>query len=423
MVYSNSRNRKRRSYVDIFNNLSILLLIIYFCFPIMNSFSNIFRVGYTSICISVFYLTVLMKNTKLFMKILNTTILIFVFITLSYFAQWAEKTTFFQQIYFLFLFWVPFIMMLYIVETNDRKLYKAIIITTIVSLALTSITTIRGITLYPFASRYLATGQSELYNLDMYRRINIGGYDFIYGLVLMIPVLIYLIHWDKRHRIIYFSIIALYTVCIIKSQYTIAVLMVIISLALLFIKRINFKTVSVILLALITIFLIFQMDIAAIFFNMARMIGKNGYIMLSKRLTEIADSISQSGAIGGLSRYNLYGKSIQAFIYNPILGTLINPISNYTPGGHSSLLDTLGFLGLLGMGFIIYFCSLFYKKVKENFSKHNVYSYVKYLMLATVILATLNTIFSSVLISIVLFVVSYSASSLEDSQFEYLKKD
>lgn len=404
--------------IDNVNTISILALIIFFSLPIMNSFSSLFRVGYTVFFIGIFYITVFMKSRESFIKIFVNTVIVFIFIFFSYISQWAMITSFFQQMYFLYLFWVPYIIMLYVLEKNDTKLYKLILKTVLIFFIITCITTIRGISIYPMASRFLATGQSELYNLDMFYRMNIGGYAFIYSLVLFIPTIIYLFKNNKKYRIISLMILILFLITILQSQYTIALILSLPSLSLLFLRKIRIlQVLGLILFIYCIIYLVFQSNISEVLFNVSNLLITEGFDFLGTRFNQLAEylSLNLSQVSDEFLRIILYKKSILTFLSKPIFGNLLAQDYN-SIGGHSSLFDTLASLGLFGIVFLIYFFGVFYKKIRRNFYGYRLFHILKYQISLVILLSVINTIFSSVLISVVLFLVSYSVIFVEQGK-------
>ena len=94
---------------------------------------------------------------------------------------------------------------------------------------ITSFTSLWGYNFYPEASRELASG-TALYNTIPYVKANIGGYDFIYALVLFIPVAIWLIiNTAGLARIFNVAALLTYYLCIYKSKYAIALLCAIVA--------------------------------------------------------------------------------------------------------------------------------------------------------------------------------------------------
>ena len=113
--------------------------------------------------------------------------------------------------------------MVYLTTEKNILLSRMIVLTAIATCTITSITTIIGLNIYPHAARDLAGANV----LDVYYRKNIGGYGFIYTLVLFIPILLYAYKnmTFSFLKICFSIIIFLFYICIFKSQYTIAAIL------------------------------------------------------------------------------------------------------------------------------------------------------------------------------------------------------
>ena len=94
--------------------------------------------------------------------------------------------------------------------------------------------------------------------------------------------------------------------------------------------------------------------------------SRAGLDFLGYRMTQIANSLLQSGLEGGASiRGKLYLDSINAFFHNPIIGVGLFSSSQFSIGWHSSLLDLLGSTGVVGGSlFAIFHISVCKKKKK-----------------------------------------------------------
>lgn len=226
-------------------------------------------------------------------------------------------------------------------RTDKKKLYHFVLLLTLT----TCITTILGTFQYEYPCRVLATPNNpDLGNI--YKAHNIGGYGFIYYLLLLIPILI------QKIRVKYslFNLIVLIAsvICVIRSEYTTALLIMFITFCcVLFIisknRLIKFGALSV--------------GIAVVFFSETILIWASSYFgtdsfIIQQRLDMLIEYNTYGSADGDLKeRQFRYLMSLDSFLSNPLFGGLFN--SEPHVGGHSEILDYLGHSGLFGLVFLI----------------------------------------------------------------------
>ena len=284
---------------------------------------------------------------------------------------------------------------IYLLKKNNFKMAVIIFGTFVLTNIITCYTTYFGCQIYPNAARDLATGdimESPFYQI--YLDANIGGFKFIYNLVLFSILTICLIKNNKQLSINLILIIVSITfflgivLAITASQYTIAILLTSINLLLFFIGR-KLSARKVILLGgtLLLILVAFKPVVADGLMKIADNIESK---TVSHRLTDISLSLegkhSQEDSNMD-SRKEKYMKSINNFINNPLGGWSLQ-----SAGGHSYIFDTLAKYGILGL--ILLIISL--KKIYRNYIKplygSFVYGYALMLFLQLIILAILNPI-------------------------------
>ena len=295
---------------------------------------------------------------------------------------------------FLYSLVLP-ILGIYLLKKNNFKMAVIIFGTFVLTNIITCYTTYFGCQIYPNAARDLATGdimESPFYQI--YLDANIGGFKFIYNLVLFSILTICLIKNNKQLSINLILIIVSITfflgivLAITASQYTIAILLTSINLLLFFIGR-KLSARKVILLGgtLLLILVAFKPVVADGLMKIADNIESK---TVSHRLTDISLSLegkhSQEDSNMD-SRKEKYMKSINNFINNPLGGWSLQ-----SAGGHSYIFDTLAKYGILGL--ILLIISL--KKIYRNYIKplygSFVYGYALMLFLQLIILAILNPI-------------------------------
>ncbi len=277
---------------------------------------------------------------------------------------------------------------LYLMRNCSKKTLKRIIILICLSYFITAITTYIGNQIFPLASRTLATlGQDdETLMYDTYMKMNIGGFNFTYTLVLITPILMYMIRNKKIFFIIGVALIAIFSVVIVTTEYTTALLSFAMTvICLIFMrKKFGWKIVALILTGVILFVFVFDQYILPYLENF---IGVFESEAIDTRLLELSkfttNQASYEGDIG--SRWELYNMSWESFYDSPIIGS-----SDAKVGGHSYVFDNLGKFGVVGLfGMIIMFRHI-NKSFYKPFKKSDIYGYVCFSLGLAIMLAILN---------------------------------
>lgn len=214
----------------------------------------------------------------------------------------------------------------------------------ILALAISSVLTIIGLNKYPTASRDMASGINPL--VPTFKQMGIGGYGYVYQMPYFILLFTFLLS-IKRNKvvknIILLALIVLCSLMVYKSDYTTALLTVLVSiiLAIIFKSGQNSFIKCVIILLLVLIAYIFKVQILEL---LASFFDQDSVIYL--RIKELQATFI-SGAT--FNRFELMKHSIDAFFASPIWGQfgIVK-----TVGGHSDFVDTLGRYGIIG--FVVY---------------------------------------------------------------------
>lgn len=223
---------------------------------------------------------------------------------------------------------------------------------------LTNYSTIKALLLNPWAARG-AGNFNESMGFELTQE-GVGGYGFIYFLVVLIPILIAILNQEsilrKRNKIIGYIIFLIFIVNIILSNYTTALLLLILSMLL---RILGYKILGkykIIYIIFFSIFLLFSTQLVEFTLNfIIRLFAGSSN---ADRLLEIAKFLFNN-EIGNSSsaRVNVFTISITTFLQNPIFGIIVDT-NTFTQidklsglGNHSQLLDTFALYGL-GIGLL-----------------------------------------------------------------------
>lgn len=354
----------------------------------------------------------LFKYKRTLARVCVTMVLAITFVLLQYWGIYRNEEFLMWMIDGIIV-WLPCIIALYIKENNNDKFVKNYLQVYIVATTITSVTTIIGLMIYPNASRELATG-SELFDTTKYKILNIGGYEHIYALVVLLPILIWFIkRTNKVWRTVNIVALLINLYCIYRSQYTIAILIAGTILILTAVKKYK-KTIIVAMVLLGTLFL---------FNTRGVMEGlSDGFKYVSEHIgiEYVGDRLLQvSQLLEGVSihtetttdRIDHYQHCLDKFSESPVIGNNMGEFSVSNISGHTMILDTMSGMGILGLLLVGIIFVISYKiVVRANGEKTS--STVLLTWLAFVAVSILNPS-SFMTIYMILFVLAVCVQRLE----------
>ena len=277
------------------------------------------------------------------------------------------------------------ILIVYAISGNEKKLAKYLLFVFSVCYAITCFTTYFGNVEYPGASRALArlTEEGDMTLYAFYKALNIGGVEFIYQLVLMIPLLIYMIKQSIKSAVLGSLLAFCFISTIIISEYTTALVFSIASVLLFFIREEkNFKKLIITLVFVLSFsyVLIYYVDIFDILSN----IVPSGSV--AERLSDISTSIHGGSVSGGDldKRQYHWNTSIDMFFSSPIWGT-----GKYG-GEHSFWLDHLAKYGSIGIILSFIVIRKMYQLTIKEFHNTPFLNYMLFILFAEIGLMLFN---------------------------------
>lgn len=288
--------------------------------------------------------------------------------------------------YSILLNMLPIVLGYFIIYYRNRDVsyYQNVIL---MAFAITGVTTCIGLIRNPFAARILATIESANdANAVIYTWQNIGGYEFIYMVVLLYPLLILAYKRKKIGLISTVISVMVVFVMVILSEYTTAFLLLLIT-SLLFLAKRNLTTKDILLfLAFSVVCMIVLEDVLS---NFLYWVGElTGSETMLERLNSLAGGktgLEQSES----NRIFLYERSIRTFFSNPLCGIMLKGGGGI--GGHSFILDTIALYGFLGIISLMFMYRKIYRLFFAPFQNKDGYGYVLWLFLQTILLSCVNT--------------------------------
>ena len=344
-------------------------------------------------------------------KIIIFLFVITIFTLLNYFGKWNGKIS--PSSYFLenFLFWAGFFYLLNfknIIPSDLAILVNLFSIFTLITLT----TTIVGNILYPNASRFLATNINT--NIS-YSRLNIGGYDFIYGLVILFPFFISFFRVLKGiRRTVALTLIMLTLSACFFTEYTTAIIICMIILLIELLSNIKNRALFwVSLIVVIIIFFVLRNPFSNFLLSIKDFCKSFGLVSIAERIDNIRNVILGRTVSGDAAlRSSSYARSFRSFLNNPIIGC-IGEEPNL--GGHSEILDTLGGTGLIGFTFFAVLLNQHYRNITSYIGSELFWPCIESFF-AFLGVASVNTVLSSAFIGACLILGPFIANSISIEQ-------
>lgn len=287
---------------------------------------------------------------------------------------------------------------LYIASNKFEIMKNTIIKIILFSLIMDAVITINALSIDSNISKIMATGISELNTPDSK---GASGYSIIYSIVIILPLFYYsYLKHNGVKRIMSLLYVIIMISLIYKSAYFTANVAVILGF-LIFIFLNTSRRLKVILIPVIMVIGIYSINAKAIYDTFMMLSDKIDIFQISQRLEQLANLAYYNDNSGAaLCRFELYRKSIDAFIKSPLVG--IHAFNqDYDMSGHSALLDILGSTGIIGFVPYILFIWYSYKNCIVNTYEKQLINAIRTSFTIFLFIASLNTLATSMTIMLV----------------------
>lgn len=301
------------------------------------------------------------------------------------------------------MFWFPLVFAGYARKRGDKRLWKYLKWVLLGTVVITVCTTIgwliqgmmRGGRIYAYSRSLGYAGDVNPAYLKELMLRNIGGYDFVYAMVVAMPITCALIQRCKGwKRIAFLALLFAQLVMIVLSQYTYAMLyavaIVAVQLIALLIRRLSRNRVS---LGWSLVMGVLPLVLLLLLAQPLAMLGAK--VCASLGLTSFASGFEEILiALGGTpapdSRLAYYLAALSGFRASPIVGSLFGgeKLLSY----HSELFDLLSGAGLIGTAFFGFMVWLMGRGLFKGFKQH---PQLWVMTAALLVSATLGTVFYS----------------------------
>ncbi len=367
------------------NTILFTFMLMYSVMPVVARFVSTYLTTYfyMLIVVTIFASIVFGQRTKSFNRYISVLMPFLLFQLLSFFNQ-ADGIVLWG--YRVLLFLIPILAGYHIIREQVFKIGgygKGLLL----FLGITMTTTIIGLINFPQAARILATIESANDPLAvLYTWNNIGGYDFVYIIVLLYPLLI--LAYKKKRVNAFLTVVLTVAIffLVLLSEYTTALLFFLISTTLFFMHR-ELSLRGLVIYSIVAILLMMTMEqtLSKFLRWLAEQINSENISERLNALSEGAEGIRNSED----DRVRLYEKSLQSFFGNPIFGTMLS--GGGRSGGHSQILDTLALYGTVGIALMIWMYRYIYILFIKPYEKKSGFGYVVWIMVQAILLSIVNT--------------------------------
>lgn len=311
----------------------------------------------------------------------------------------------FNIVWTCFLDFLPMILGVVLVHYRKDHLIKTVVSVILITYTITCITTYQGLQEFPMASRELATGSVDY---APYYAKNIGGFHFIYSLVILHPMFVCVL-WGHKKKIFSIIMTVLIGLCIIESRYTTGALTFFISCAAYVLPTQEGRKNNAARWVLIVLIMIVVYAMAPAILNwLAEMEALEAS---ADKLKDIAKTLQGESADteSFMNREKAYEESWKGFLRSPIWGCeIMTGIYGYN-GGHSYVLDMLAKWGVIGILPVIYALRLILRHYRQMSNGHAVFYFMLLSYGIMLMLIFLNATFWSFELGFIIPVFAYYA--------------
>lgn len=279
---------------------------------------------------------------------------------------------------------------------NNEKVDRILIRTMVICFIITALTTIYNLSINMNVSRLLTSSSTSAAERLYLESRNIGSFDFIYGILILLPMLIVIIKsikMTKKKLLLNLMIALLIIVCVGLSNFTIAYLFLGISLLLFFVPAKKNLKVRAMIIAVISVISL-PIIINVLIYILSVVVDYIPSIMTRNKINGIINLLSGNIRIADLSqRVALVINSISSFISSPFIGIGAYYNSNDIVGGHSQFIDDFARYGLFGATPLLIFFRKFRKHAMKNISTISLKNAYVFSWLYFIMLGLLNPVY------------------------------
>lgn len=379
-------------------NLNIACMIYLIAWALIPSFAfytsgTIFRIFYGIITI-VWILTGIQNTSKKYILDISLGLVFLLIMGLYYLLEYGDlRWTGFLN--YILLIGVCINGNLYVTrlsESNRRRLLSF----SLLCIFVTTITTLSQLLINSNASRWLTSSSTNETIHNSLQRANVGSFDFIYGILILLPILILSIKNAEKYVKLFYVLLSFVIVfCIIKSNFTTAYILLLIAFAMILMPKAKSLFAKVCTLILLVILFALAPMILNVYFEY--LMQSISSIYSRGKLEDLTRVINGTMTLSETtSRFSLLLKDINSFWNHPIfgVGAYYGTEAVTGVGQHSQILDEFARYGIFGAIPLMIFL---YLNIKRLWKALYIQDRKNIMLISTIIfliLAFLNPVFN-----------------------------
>lgn len=277
----------------------------------------------------------------------------------------ANKGLFETQAFNAYIIVILFFLYLYI-KRLPKEQQKIFFVITLIGFSFTFVYSIIKLIEDPMLSRIAATGRYDDNSADTLRAI--GGFDTVYGGLLVFIVLVYLLTVVRSKKAKALVLIALLScvLFIIMATYATAIVLLVLAFALILFRKSRGWSAVIVILTL-TCF-IFRENIGTAIMEWSKTVDYSQ--VFQEKMHQIGYIIRYGESVGTLAgdegRWARITWSLETFWEYPILGAFTKTGAKI--GSHSEIVDLLGRFGIVGFSSMVAFFVFVFKDIAKGTS-------------------------------------------------------
>ena len=359
------------------NLMSSIYIISWILIPVIRNTlsSGIFQFIFMLVAI-VWLFTAIMTNKTWFNKMfpilcIGMVYLIFILIYYCFGPNDMKLNDFVEPmfIFFMILFGSFYIFL------NNKNADKIILAVATFCFIFTAITTIYNLSIDMNTARLLTSSSTSTYIRNELEKKNIGSFDFVYGQLILFPLVTILIKkgfkGKKRNKVklLFFLIAILNVSVIIMANFLTAYLFLIIALSLFFIdigKNLKIRIIFYSIICMLSLPLLIELIKNILVF----MVDLTPSINTQIKINRMINFFSGDQDFSDISiRVSLTKNSIFNFFKSPLFGVGAYYRSNTIIGSHSQFIDDFARYGIIGATPLLISFSMYKNKLAHIFNK------------------------------------------------------
>jgi hypothetical protein len=365
--------------------------------------------------------TSLIISRKWFYDILGISLLGAIYITfmILYFVFDYGDLTLSRLVGPMFVFFYAFMGYFYS-RLKEEKVIQFILFFVAVCFLTTALTTSSALLDYSNVSRLMTSSGTSQDIVARLERMNVGAFDFIYGTVILIPILVLSLKLsiERKSKILIIttlSVIGVAMLMIFLANFVTAYVLAITAIFLSFLST-KHRIYSTFFISIILVMAIFPiiMDIVIFILNFIK--DASPSIRTHIRIEGLINFLHGDIQVNSLTiRTRLFMNSLNSFLSSPFVGVGAYYSTSYDLiGRHAQFIDDLGRFGILGAGPIFIFMFGLFKKHTTLIYNLRIRNSFVYSVLLFIILGFLNPIYSYGITLSIFFVLPILATYLQD---------